>query len=92
VVWSWDWPWLLVMVAGHNFRQCGEFARVLMKYRQSMYEMIAVNGFVMVQMRQQRTDKYIWMSRLLPGGCIGILMQIIIEMKEIWFVPLLKNN
>jgi hypothetical protein len=49
--------------------------------------MIAVNGLVMVQMRQQRTDKYIWMSRLLCGGCIAVLMQITIEMKEILFIP-----
>jgi hypothetical protein len=54
--------------------------------------MIAVNGFVMLQTRQQRTDKYIWVSRLLCGSCIAILMQITIEMKEISFIPLLKNT
>jgi hypothetical protein len=48
------------VVVGHHRRRCGEFARVSTKY----VEMIAVNGLVMLQMRQQRTDKYSGMSRL----------------------------
>jgi hypothetical protein len=56
-----------------------------------MCKTIAGNGLVMLLMSQQHTDKYSGMSRLLCGGCIAILMQITIEMKEISFILLLQT-